>query len=191
MPANRVVASELNALNREMHAVAAWMQPDDWLRRAIPSTNLPAFTWWHIARVLDATANLGLRGMPEMITSEPWASKAWAVRGIGTGFTSEEADSVAGLVVPDEVLAYADALRSQSSQWLRAAPDDELDAPVQLAERMRSSPAYDSPAILESIAPFEGQPAWSVLAFVCFTHGWAHLEEIRVLTGAARARPGQ
>lgn len=180
------MASQLNALNREMHAVADWMQPDEWLGRSIPDTNLPAFTWWHIARVLDSTANLAIRGLPEAISSEPWSSKAWARPGIGTGFSREEADAVASVVVPDEVLAYADALRSQTSQWLRAAPEDELDAPAHLMDRMRASPAYNKPAILEATAPFEGQPAWSVLAFACFAHGWAHLEEIRVLTGAGR-----
>lgn len=190
MPANRVIASELNALNREMHEVAAWMQPDEWLTRSVPGTNLPAFTWWHVARVVDSTANLALRGRPEIITSEPWASKAWARSGIGTGFTRDEADAVARDVVAEEVLAYADAIRSQTSQWLRTASDEELDAPAQLMDRMQASPAYNRPAILESIAPFEGQPAWSVLAFACFAHGWAHLEEIRVLTEAARARPG-
>lgn len=185
--ANRVIASELNALNREMHAVADMLHPDDWLRRSVPGTNLPAFTWWHIARVVDSTANLALRGAPEIMESEPWASKAWARPGIGTGFSRDEADAVATLVAPEEVLAYADALRSHVSQWLRAAPEDELNAPARLLDRMRASAAYNQAAILEATAPFEGQPAWSVLAFACFAHGWAHLEEIRLLAQINRA----
>jgi DinB family protein len=187
MQASRLIASELNALNREMHAVAERMKPEDWLRRGVPATNLPAFTFWHIVRVVDSTVNMGLRGTAEVMASEPWASKAWARPDIGTGYSSEEADALAAQVVPAEILVYADAVRSHVSQWLRSIPDEELDTPARLLDRMRDLPAYNQPAILEATVPFDGQPAWQVLTFACFAHGWAHLEEIRVLAQAARA----
>jgi hypothetical protein len=186
MQAGRLIASELNALNREMHAVADAMDGGDWLRRGVPGTNLPAFDFWHIVRVVDSTVNMGLRGTPEVIASEPWASRAWARPDIGTGYSREEADALAAQVAPQEVLGYADAVRAQVNQWLRALSDDELDAPARLLERMRSTPAYNVPAILEATAQFEGQPAWLVLTFACFAHGWAHLAEIRLLTDAGR-----
>jgi Secreted repeat of unknown function len=44
--ANRLIASQLNAVNHQLHEVAAWMGPDDWLRRSVPGTSLPAFTFW-------------------------------------------------------------------------------------------------------------------------------------------------
>jgi hypothetical protein len=184
MQAGRLIASELNAPNREMHAVADGMEGGDWLRRGVPGTNLPAFDFWHIVRVVDSTVNLGLRGTPEVIASEPWASRAWARPDIGTGYSREKADALAAQVAPDEVLAYADAVRAQVNQWLRALSDEELDAPAPLLECMRSTPAYNVPAILEATAQFEGQPAWLVLTFACFAHGWAHLAEIRLLTNA-------
>ena len=186
MQAGRLIASELNALNREMHTFANAMQTDDWLRRGIAETNLPAFDFWHIARVVDSSVNFSLRRATELISSEPWASKAWARPGIGTGYSREEADALAAEVVPAEVLAYADALRSQVNQWLRALPDEELESPTAILDRMRANPASDTPAILESIAPFEGQPVWLLLTFGCFTHGWAHLAEMRLVTRAGR-----
>ena len=186
MQAVRLIASELNALNREMHIVADGMQTDDWLRRGIPDTNLPAFDFWHIVRVIDSTVNFTLRGTAELISVAPWASKAWARPGIGTGFSREEADAVAAQVAPAEVLAYADVLRSQVNQWLRGLNDEELDAPAHILDRLRGMPAYNTPAILESAAPFEGQPVWLLLTFGCFTHGWAHLAEMRLLVRAGR-----
>ena len=186
MQAGRLIASELNALNREMHTYADRMQTDDWQRRGIADTNLGAFDLWHIARVIDSTVNFGLRGMAELISSEPWASKAWARPDIGTGYSLEEADALAAEVVPAEVLAYADALRSQVNQWLRALSDDELDAPHRILDRMRAMPAYNTPAILQATAPFDGQPAWLVLTFACFAHGWGHLAEMRLVMRAGR-----
>lgn len=186
MPAGRMIATELNALNREMHTFADGMHAEAWLLRGIPDTNLPAFDFWHVARVIDSTVNLGLRGTTELISSEPWASRAWARPDIGTGYSAAEADALAAQVVVAEVLAYADALRTQVSQWLRAAPDDELDAPARLLDRMRATPAYNTPAILEATAPFDGQPAWLVLTFACFAHGWAHLAEMRLLARSGR-----
>ena len=186
MEASRVIATDLNALNHEMHTLAEWMRSEDWLHRNVPRTNLPAFTFWHVPRVIDSTVHMGLRGVPELISSEPWSSKAWARVEIGTGYTAEEADDLAALVVPAEVLAYADALRSVVSQWLRAIPDEELQAPGRLREHASKEPGYNTPAVLDALAPFEGQPAWLALTIACFAHGWAHLEEIRVLAGVGR-----
>jgi hypothetical protein len=185
--ASRLVASELNALNRQMHEITDWMHADDWLRRDVPDTNLPAFTFWHVPRVIDSTVNMGLRGVEEVIAAEPWASKAWCRPDIGTGYTRQEADALAEQVVPAEVLAYADEVRSQVNQWLRELPEEELEAPARLLDRMRSAPAYNVPAILEATAPFDGQPSWLVLTLGCFAHGWAHVEEIRLLARAGRA----
>lgn len=105
------MATQLNALNRQMHVVVDSVRQDEWVRRAVPGTNLPAFTLWHIARVIDATVNTGLRAAPEAIASEQWATRAWARRDMGTGFLRQEADEIAVQAVPSEVLAYSDALR--------------------------------------------------------------------------------
>lgn len=183
---NQLIASELNALNHELHAVADWMNADDWLRRSVPGTNLPAFTFWHIPRVIDSTVQMGIRGVPELIGSEPWVSKPWARSEGGTGYSMEEADALAAQVVPAEVLAYADAVRSHVSQWLRAMTDEELEAPSLLLAHTAEQPAYHRPQVREAIAPLADQPVWLLLTLTCFAHGWAHLEEIRLLAGAGR-----
>lgn len=184
--ASRVIASELNALNHEMHTVAAWMRPEEWLRRNLRGTNLPAFTFWHIARVIDSTVHMGVRGVPELISSEPWASKTWARPEAGVGYSIEQADQLAEQVVPAEVLEYADAVRSAVSQWLRSIDDAELQAPALLRDHAVAQPAYNTPAVLDAVAPLDGQPAWLILTVTCFAHCWAHLEEMRLLARAGR-----
>lgn len=186
MQASRLIASELNAMNHELHSLVDWMQPADWLRRGAPGTNLPAFTFWHIPRVLDSTVQTGIRGVPELIGSEPWASKAWVRPEAGTGYSMQEADELAAQVVPEEVLAYADALRSLTSQWLRQLSDEELEAPNLLMDHTMAVPAYHRPAVREAIVPLDRQPVWLLLTLTCFAHSWAHIQEIRLLVGTAR-----
>ena len=181
------MASQLNSVNFRLHELAGWMEPDDWLRRSVSGTSLPAFTFWHVARVIDSTVHLGIRGVPELIESQPWASKPWARPDVGTGYSADEADELAKHVVPSEVLQYADAVRSQVSQWLRAATDEELEAPNTMMDRLAEHSAYSRRAALEAIAPLAGQPVWLLLSITCYAHSWAHIEEIKLLTTAGRA----
>ncbi|HXN78947.1 MAG TPA: DinB family protein [Candidatus Dormibacteraeota bacterium] len=187
MQANRLISSQLNAVNHQLHELAAWMQPEDWLRRSVPGTSLPAFTFWHIPRVIDTTVNMGIRGVPELIESQPWAAKRWARPEGGVGYTVEEADELAAEVVPAEVLDYADAIRSQVSQWLKTITDEELAEPSALMEHTRGAPAYGRPEVHEAIAPLAGQPVWLVLSITCYAHCWAHIEEIKLLASVGRA----
>jgi DinB family protein len=185
--ANRMISTQLNAVNFRLHEVAASMQPDDWLRRSVPGTNLPAFTFLHIPRAIDSTVNMGIRGVPEVIDSQPWAAKRWARPEVGVGYTEAEADQLATAVVPEEVLEYADAVRSQVSQWLKTITDEELEAPNSVMDRARETPAYKRPEVQEAIAPLVGMPVWLILSITCYAHCWAHLEEIRLLAGVGRA----
>jgi len=183
---HRLLSTQLNALNFHLHEVAGSMQPADWLRRSVPGTNLPAFTFWHVPRTIDSTVNMGIRGVPELIESEPWAAKRWARPEGGTGYTVEEADRLAAEVVPAEVVEYADAVRSQVSQWLKTVTEEELDAPNTLKEHTAKAKAYYRPEVEEAIAPLAGQPVWLLVSLTCFAHGWAHLEEIKLLAAAGR-----
>jgi len=186
MQAARLLATQLNALNFHLHEVAASMEHDEWLRRAVPGTNLPAFTLWHVPRTIDSTVNMGIRGVPELIASEPWVGKPWARPEGGTGYSAEEADQLAAEVVPEEVAAYADAVRSNVSQWLKSVTDEDLEAPNKLKEHVAAARAYQRPEVQESILPLVGQPVWIVVSIACYAHGWAHLEEIKLLAAAGR-----
>ena len=187
MQGTRLLAGQLNAVNFLLHDIVGRLEPDDWLRRAAPTTNVPAFTLWHVARVLDSSVQMSIRGEPELIESEPWASKAWARQSTGVGYSIAQADELAALVVPDEVVAYADASRSSTNQWLKAITDDVLEAESKVIERVSKHPAYSYPANLEAIAWTAGRPVWAVMSIACFAHTWGHLEELALLAVAARA----
>jgi DinB superfamily len=181
-----MIATQLNAVNFQLHTMAALMEPGDWLRRSVPGTSLPAFTFWHIPRTIDSTVNMGIRGVPELIESQPWAAKRWARPDGGTGYSEEEADQLAAEVVPDEILEYADAVRSNVGQWLKTVTDEELEAPHALMDHARASDAYARPEVAEAITPLVGQPVWLLLSITCYAHSWAHLEEIKMLATLGR-----
>jgi hypothetical protein len=185
--ATRLIAGQLNAVNFLLHDIAGRLEPEDWLRRAAPTTNVPAFTLWHVARVLDSSIQMSIRGEPELIESGPWASKAWARQSNGVGYSIAQADEMAALVVPDEVVEYADASRASTNQWLKSITDDVLEAECKVIENVTNHAAYNYPANLEAIAWTAGRPVWAVMSIACFAHTWGHLEEMALLAVAARA----
>src|SRR5260370_23368496 len=126
-----------------MQQLMVSMATADRLRRSVCGTSMLAFTFWHIPRNIDSTVIMGIRGVPELIESQPWAGKQWARREGGTGYTVEEADRLAAEVVPAEVLDYADAVRSNVGQWPNGVTDQDLEAPHALIEHQRPADAYN------------------------------------------------
>lgn len=187
MQATRLLSGQLNAVNFLLHDVVSRLEPDDWLRRAAPTTNVPAFTLLHVARVLDSTVQMGIRGEPELIETEPWNSKRWARLSTGVGYSMPEADELAALVVPAEIVEYADASRSATNQWLKTITDADLEAENKVIERATNHASYNYPAALEALTWTAGRPVWVVLSIACFAHCWGHLEEMALLVVAARA----
>jgi hypothetical protein len=185
--ASRLLSGQLNAVNFLVHDVVGRLEPDDWLRRAAPTTNVPAFTLWHVARVLDSTVQMGIRGEPELMETEPWKSKGWGRLSTGVGYSIPEADELAALVVPAEIVEYADASRSSTNQWLKTITDADLEAENKVIERATNHASYNYPAALEALAWTAGRPVWVVLSIACFAHCWGHLEEIALLSVASRA----
>jgi len=185
--ATRLLAGQLNAVNFLLHDIVGRLEPEDWLRRAAPTTNVPAFTLWHVARVLDSSVQMSIRGEPELIESEPWASKAWARQSTGVGYSLAQADELAALVAPDEVVEYADASRTSTNHWLKSITDEALEAESKVIEHVTNHSAYNYPANLKAIAWTAGRPVWAVMSIACFAHTWGHLEEMALLAVASRA----
>jgi hypothetical protein len=185
--ATRLIAGQLNAVNFLLHDLVGRIEADDWLRRAAPTTNVPAFTLWHVARVLDSSVQMSIRGEPELIESEPWASKTWARQSTGVGYSIAQADELAAAVVPDELVEYADASRASTNQWLKSITDEVLEAECKVIEHVTKHPAYNYPANLAAIAWTAGRPVWAVMSIACFAHTWGHLEEMALLAVASRA----
>ncbi len=121
--------------------------------------------------MIDTTVNMGIRGVPELFSSQPWAAKPWARPEGGIGYSEEEADQLAADVVPAEVLEYAAAIRSQVSQWLKTVTDEELEAPNAMMDHARASGTYTRPEVEQAIAPLVADAAApSTQACGCLTH---------------------
>jgi hypothetical protein len=130
---------------------------------------------------------MSIRGEPELIETEPWVSKAWARQSTGVGYSIAQADELAALVVPEELVEYADASRASTNKWLKSITDEELEAECRVIENITKHPAYNYPASLEAIAWTAGRPVWAVMSIACFAHTWGHLEEMALLAVASRA----
>ena len=184
--AAQTFTSLLNAVNLRIHQVAAETYENEWRTRAAPGTNLLAFTFWHAARAIDADVHMGIRGVPEIIEQPPWCDLVWARAGVGVGYTLEQADELAVLVKPDEVLDYADAVRGAVSTWLKEATDVDLEKPNSFMAHAAVHPAYSHLAFAEQIAWMSGRPVWAILAIAVFAHSWAHLAEMETLRAVLR-----
>jgi hypothetical protein len=182
-----VFASLVNVVNLRAHQVVAETKEDEWLKRAAPGTNLPAFTLWHLVRALDSGIHMGLQGTSELIDGAPWSERAWAQPGVGVGMTLAEADRLAERVDPAEILDYADGVRTVASGWLKTLSDDDLEAPNAWIRHAAERSAYAYPAYASEIAWMEGRPVWALLSISVFGHCWAHLAEIETLRGVLRS----
>ena len=188
MTSVELLAKSLNMVNYRLGTVASSVQPDEWTRRAVPGTNLPAFTFWHSARGIDSVINFQIRGVPEVSERDPWrADPVMGLPGLGVGYTLAEADALAHRISIERVLAYASDVRADVSRWLKTIGDDFLLSVPNTMERRAASPAYGDPANVAASRPLDGQPVWTIILGSCFGHVWAHLEEIQLLVGVLRA----
>lgn len=176
--------------NARMGIVAGKVGADEWTRRVVPQTNLPAFTFWHCARVTDGILNFYVRGVPEIAERPPWNQDpviGFSEVGAGVGLTLEDADAIARRVSIPRVLEYAAAIRAEASAWLKTVDDDFLDTVPDFASRRDASPVYGKPAAVASSRDLDGHPVWRVLMISCFGHVWSHLDEILLLVETQRA----
>jgi DinB superfamily len=111
MRAIELLTIQLNGVNGLYHKVADDLTASEWTTRVFDGCNRIGFTLWHLPRTLDWAVQTVIRGAPEVITATTWSGRgALQTPGIGAGMTPEEADALAAMVSPADVLAYADAV---------------------------------------------------------------------------------
>jgi hypothetical protein len=191
-----MLIQQLDTVNIRLHHSAADLTAQELAARPIPTANPIGFILWHIARSQDWAVNTAVRNEPEVITRDRWRHSPLAVPGMGTGFTSHEADRVAVAVERDILLAYADAVHEDITGWLRTQGDsllDEIpdaeahDAPhpeyqtAGFRAEMSSGPEHD-----DAVGRKGGLPAWVYLTSVAVTHLHRHLGEVDLLKDVLR-----
>jgi hypothetical protein len=100
--------------------------------------------------------------------------------------TSEEADEVARLTRPPDVVAYSDAVLEVATEWLGRLGADDLHAIPENRSHQDRDPAYRSPGYVEEIDTMRVQPIWSLLSGTCIGHCRGHLGEVDVLINMRR-----
>ena len=89
-------------------------------------TNHIAWLVWHMARVEDWWINRFLYGRTEVWTADGWASRfGMAPEGNGAGQTIEEVQAMPEIPLSD-LIAYFDAVRAVSRQYLAQVTDADL-----------------------------------------------------------------
>ncbi len=185
MRATEVVRRQLDSIHKRFTETAAGVTDGEWVARALPGTNLPGFTLWHMARAQDWAVQTLIRGVPEVIADARWASVGGPeTPSMGLDLTLDEADAVARSVTRADVLGYHDAVHARIVAWVATLADDDLDATPESAAHQAAIPAYQHPAYAEEA----GGTVLTYLVGPCFGHLRGHLGELETLLQAMRAR---
>ena len=120
------IRSGLEEYLQGLHRAVAGLTPAEARWQPTVHTNHIAWLVWHMARVEDRWVNRHLRG-----TTEVWTAAGWADRfgmdpeSTGFGQTMEEVRAMPEIPLTD-LLAYFDAVRAVTRQYLDQATDADL-----------------------------------------------------------------
>ena len=191
-----MLAQQLDTANIRLHHSAGDLAPDELTARPIAGVNPIGFIVWHMARSQDWAFNTAVRGVPEVIRRDRWRESTVAVPGMGTGFSSSEADDVASRVDARELLAYADAVHADVRAWLVTQQESILDAIPDVTAHDAPFAEYQTPGFRaemtsgpehdDAVGRKGGLPVWVYLTSVAVTHLHRHLGEVDLVKSLLR-----
>jgi hypothetical protein len=188
MNAVTLLDKQLANINAIFHSLADDLTDQEWITRPAPGQNRVAYLAWHLPRVQDSHIHTWVRGIPEVVHGDRWSQWGHLRRfGNGIGITLAEADEVALSVRRDDVLAYADAVYSESSAWLDSLSDVDLDRIPDTRLHLSPYPEYQTPGFYEEVSSLLDQPIWSQLMRPCIGHIHRHLGELELVKAVLRA----
>ena len=158
----------------------------EWVERALPGTNPPGFTVWHMARTVDWAVQCAVRGVPEVAAREAFGDVGVEL-GIGTGISADEAMAIARRMPRDLVAEYADAVIKESLAWLATATDEELQRRTQMDVHQAEFPVYRAEGHLEEVRELMELPNWQVLSRPASIHIRRHTGELDIVAQAMKA----
>jgi hypothetical protein len=188
MRAVNLLKEQLNGCSMFFHAIADDLTDAEWTARAVPGSNVPGYTLWHLARTLDWAVQTSARGVPEVIADDEWAGRLLPEAGLGVEISLAEADAIAGSVARKDVIAYADAVLQTVQDWLGTLTDDDLDVTPDLEARHDRvpSPAYQRPEFRKEVAAMAGSPVWALVYSPGIEHIRDHLGELDLIKQVIR-----
>jgi hypothetical protein len=193
MRAVDLLREQLNGCRLYYHALADDLTDAEWTGRAVPESNVPGYTLWHLPRTLDWSVQTAARGVPEVIAREPWTGRRLlAEAGIGVEIPLAEADAIAAAVAREDVIAYADAVLETVRDWLSTLGDDDLDATPDVVTHHEHVPfaAYRRPEVRREVAGMAGSPVWALVYSPGIEHYRDHLGELDLIKQILRRGAG-
>ncbi len=193
MRAVDLLKEQLNGCGMFFHAIADDLTDAEWTARAVPGSNVPGYTLWHLARTLDWAVQTAARGVPEVIAADRWAGRRLLPdAGIGVEISLAEADQIAGAVAREDVIAYADAVLQTVQDWLGTLTDDDLDVTPDIEAHHGRAPyaAYRRPEVRKEVAGMAGSPIWALVYSPGIEHIRDHLGELDLIKQVIRRGAG-
>jgi DinB family protein len=191
-----MLRQQLHTVNLRLHHSAGDLTAAELTARPLAGVNPIGFILWHMARSQDWAVNTAVRGVPELITREPWSWSILAHPGIGTGFDATEATEVSREVELKPLLAYADEVYREAAAWLESLSEADLDAIPDVAAHDAPHPEYQTPGFRaemdsgpehdDALADKGGLPVWIFLTSVAVTHLHRHLGEVDLIKDLLR-----
>jgi hypothetical protein len=144
-----------------------------------PDANSIGLIVFHMARSEDSFVNARIQGKPTIWEAGKWYQKMnKAVADSGAHYTAEQ---VAAFIVPElkDLLAYSDAVRAQTNEYLKRATPEELGRKVELPPPPHAPQGTPPPR-----APFE--PLVGLMLLFTVAHLSQHAGEISYIRGLKR-----
>lgn len=157
----------------------------EWVDRAMPGTNPPGFTAWHMARAVDWAVQCGVRGVPEVAAGDGFEAVGVEL-GFGTGVGPEEAMAIARRMPRDLVAKYSATVIGTSVKWLEDASEQELEKQTQLAQNQAAFAVYRSEGHLADVRDLLDIPNWMLILRPAVSHIRVHYGELQTLSEVFR-----
>ena len=114
------IQESLEKVWEDLHNATDDLTQDQLIWRASPRVNSIGFLLWHVGRVEDNFVQRFIQRADEVWAAGGWQEKfGYETRGIGTGFTQEEAEGVATPSL-EVIWGYLDEVREHTQRYLSA-----------------------------------------------------------------------
>lgn len=132
METNAFILDMLGHMQRALSGAVDGLSHEEIKWQPNPEANSIGFILWHVTRAEDGGIQRFIQQKPQLWETEKWHQKlnlSDYVEDDGWGYTAEQ---VAAFPVPalKDLLGYADAVRSQTIEYLQNVTTDKLDEKV-------------------------------------------------------------
>jgi hypothetical protein len=180
MEVKALIQAGLENENMELKSKLDGLTPAELKWQPKPDANSIGLIWFHMIRAEDSLVNSWIQSKPQIWESEKWYLKFKKdINDEGCHYTAEQCSA---FKIPDTkaLIAYADAVRKHTLEYLKALTPAKLEAKVNVPPPPKSADGKAPP----HKPPFE-PIVWSLLIFNVY-HLFQHAGEISYIRGLIR-----